>query len=172
VEEYDSTFTFVKSFTDTTLPDGYATFGIKNINGNLYVTFALQNTMKHDDVPGKGHGFVDVFDTDGKMIQRFASKGKLNSPWGLALAPADFGKFSNELLIGNTGDGKIHAYDLATGHFEGTLKNQNDKPITNDRLWALDFGDSVVAGSPDDLFFTSGYNNETDGLFGKIVAVP
>jgi uncharacterized protein (TIGR03118 family) len=172
VEEYDSTFTFVKSFTDTTLPSGYAPFGIRNINGNLYVTFALQNASKHDDVPGKGHGFVDVFDTDGNLIQRFASKGKLNSPWGLALAPADFGKFSNDLLIGNTGDGRIGAYDLNTGNFRDTLDGQDGKPISNDRLWALDFGDSVVAASPNDLFFTAGISAEADGLFGKIVAVP
>jgi uncharacterized protein (TIGR03118 family) len=172
VEEYDSTFTLVKSFTDTTLPSGYAPFGIRNINGNLYVTFALQNALKHDDVPGKGHGFVDVFDTDGNLLQRFASKGKLNSPWGLALAPADFGKFSNRLLIGNTGDGRINAYNLANGNFVGTLDGQNGKPISNDRLWALDFGDSVVAASPNDLFFTAGIKNEADGLFGKIVAVP
>jgi len=172
VEEYDSTFTFITSFTDKTVPAGFAPFGIRNINGNLYVTFALQNSAKHDDVPGKGKGFVDVFDTDGNMLRRFASKGKLNSPWGLALAPANFGKFSNKLLIGNTGDGTINAYDLASGHFAGTLDDQKGKPISNDRLWALDFGDTVVAASPSELFFTAGINNETDGLFGKIVAVP
>ena len=172
VEEYDSAFTFIKSFTDTTLPSGFAPFGIRNINGNLYVTFALQNTAKHDDVPGKGNGFVDVFDTDGNMLRRFASKGKLNSPWGLALAPADFGKFSNKLLIGNTGDGTINAYGLASGNFAGTLDDQQGKPISNDRLWALDFGDAVVAASPNELFFTAGINGEKDGLFGKIVAVP
>jgi uncharacterized protein (TIGR03118 family) len=172
VEEYDSTFTLVTTFTDKNLPSGFAPFGIRNINGNLYVTFALQDKAKHDDMPGKGNGFVDVFDTDGNMIQRFASKGKLNSPWGLALAPADFGKFSNDLLIGNTGDGTIHAYDLASGHFAGTLDDQHGKPISNDRLWSLDFGDTVVAASPSDLFFTAGINNEKDGLFGKIVAVP
>jgi uncharacterized protein (TIGR03118 family) len=172
VEEYDSTFTFVTSFTDKTLPSGFAPFGIRNINGNLYVTFALQNTAKHDDVAGKGHGFVDVFDTDGKMLRRFASKGKLNSPWGLALAPADFGKFSNKLLIGNFGDGRINAYDLATGNFAGTLDDQQGKPLSNDGLWALDFGDTVLAANPNELFFTAGINNEKDGLFGKIVAVP
>jgi len=172
VEEYDSTFTFVTSFTDKTLPSGFAPFGIRNINGNLWVTFALQNAAKHDDVPGKGNGFVDVFDTDGNMLWRFASKGKLNSPWGLALAPADFGKFSNKLLIGNTGDGTINAYDLASGGFAGTLDDQEGKPISNDRLWALDFGDNVVSANPNDLFFTAGINGEKDGLFGKIVAVP
>ena len=172
VEEYDSTFTFVNSFTDTTLPAGFAPFGIRNINGNLWVTFARQNAAKHDDAPGKGNGYVDVFDTDGNLLRRFVSKGKLNSPWGMALAPANFGKFSNELLIGNTADGTINAYDLATGHFVGTLDGQKGKPITNDRLWSLDFGDTVTAASPSDLFFTAGLNNETDGLFGKIVAVP
>src|SRR2546421_4495988 len=115
VDMYDSTFAFVKSFTDPTLPLGYAPFGIRNIDGNLYVTFALQNAAKHDDVAGKGHGFVDIFDTNGNKIKRFASRGSLNSPWGLALGPADFGKLSNHLLIGNFGDGMIHSFYLKDG---------------------------------------------------------
>ena len=172
VEMYDSTFAFVKSFTDPTLPLGYAPFGIRNIDGNLYVTFALQNAAKHDDVAGKGHGFVDIFDTNGYKIKRLASRGSLNSPWGLALGPADFGKLSNHLLIGNFGDGMIHAFDLKDGEFKGTLEGSDGKPLVNDGLWALWFGDGVALGNPNELFFTAGINGEADGLFGKILAMP
>ena len=172
VEMYDSTFAFVKSFTDPTLPPGYAPFGVRNIDGNLYVTFALQNAAKHDDVAGKEHGFVDIFDTNGNKIKRFASRGPLNSPWGLALAPADFGKLSNHLLIGNFGDGKIHAFDLKDGEFTDALEGSDGKPLVNDGLWALWFGDGVALGNPNELFFTAGINDEADGLFGKILAVP
>src|SRR5438309_2582729 len=104
---YDSTFAFVKSFTGPPLPLGYAPFGIRNIDGNLYVTFALQNAARHDDVAGKAHGFVDVFDTTGDEIRRFASRGPRNSPWGLALVAAGFGKVSNDVLIGIVGDGRV-----------------------------------------------------------------
>jgi uncharacterized protein (TIGR03118 family) len=157
----------VKSFTDDDLPRDFAPFGVRNIAGNLYVTFAKQNGMKHDDVPGPGNGFVDVFSTSGHLIRRFASRGVLNSPWGVALAPSDFGEFSNDLLIGNTGDGTIHAFDLATGDFQGEIQDHG-KPITNDRLWALWFGDSVAKAQPNQLFFTAGINDENDGLFGVI----
>ena len=172
VEMYDSTFAFVKSFTDPTLPQGYAPFGIRNIDGNLYVTFALQNAARHDDVAGKAHGFVDVFDTTGNKIRRFASRGPLNSPWGLALAPADFGKLSNQLLVGNFGDGKINAFDLRDGEFKHALEGGDGKPLVNDGLWAIWFGDGVALGNPDELFFTAGINDEADGLFGKILALP
>src|SRR5205823_334299 len=107
VDVFDSNFQEVQlagSFSDPDLPDGYAPFGIRNINGTLFVTYALQNDAKHDDVAGAGNGFVDEFDTNGNLIARFASQGTLNSPHGIALAPADFGQFSNALLIGNFGD--------------------------------------------------------------------
>src|SRR5438105_1683011 len=109
-------------FTDPDTPVGYAPFGIRNINGKLYVTYALQNAAKHDDVAGSGHGFVDVFDADGHLMRRLISRGKLNSPWGMVIAPDNFGKFSDRLLVGNFGDGRIHAYDLETGEFRGTLR--------------------------------------------------
>ena len=172
VEMYDSTFAFVKSFTDPTLPHGYAPFGIRNMDGNLYVTFALQNAARHDDVAGKGHGFVDVFDTNGNKIKRFASRGPLDSPWGLALAPADFGKLSNDLLIGNFGDGKINAFDLKDGEFKGQVEGGDGKALVNEGLWAIWFGDGVALGNPNELFFTAGINGEADGLFGKILALP
>ena len=171
VEMYDASFTLVKSFTDPTLPPGYAPFGIRNIDGNLYVTFALQNAARHDDVAGRGHGFVDVFDTNGARIRRFASRGPLYSPWGIALAPADFGRSSQQILIGNFGDGKINAFSL-DGEFQGALEGRDGKALVNDGLWALWFGDGVALGSPNELFFTAGINGEADGMFGKIVALP
>ncbi len=175
VEMFDSSFHLVGSFTDpklaNTCPEPnqcYAPFGIQTINGNLYVTFALQNAAKHDDVAGPAHGFVDVFDTSGNLLQRLISHGRLNSPWGLALAPVDFGLFSNALLVGNFGDGRINAYDLNTGEFLGQLRDQVNHPITIDDLWALRFGNDASAGLHNELFFTAGINDEADGLFGKL----
>jgi hypothetical protein len=103
------------SFTDPNLPAGYAPFGINNIGGKIYVTYAQQDGTKHDDVAGAGHGFIDVYDTNGHLLNRLVSQGVLNSPWGLALAPSNFGVFSNDLLVGNFGDGTINAFDITTG---------------------------------------------------------
>jgi uncharacterized protein (TIGR03118 family) len=178
VDVYDTNFNFVKSFTDPSLPAGYAPFGIQNIGGKLYVTFALQNAAKHDDVSGPGHGFVDVFDTNGNLLQQFTGGGPLNSPWGLALAPAKFGQFSNDLLVGNFGNSIVNAFDPNTGAFLGTLSDANHNPLvlTNPGgekgLWGLIFGNGAGAGDPNTLFFTSGINDESDGLFGQIDVVP
>jgi uncharacterized protein (TIGR03118 family) len=178
VEMFDSSFKLVGSFTDSKLANTcplpnqcYAPFGIQNIGGNLYVTFALQDAAQHDDVAGPAHGFVDVFDTSGNLIRRLISHGRLNSPWGLALAPADFGLFSNALLVGNFGNGRINAYDLNTGEFLGQLRDQTNTPITIDGLWSLQFGNDAAAGKHNELFFTAGINGEADGLFGRIAFV-
>lgn len=168
VEMFDSHFHLAGSFTDPSVPKGYAPFGIQNIGGNLYVTFALQNAAKHDDVSGPGHGFVDVFDTSGKMIRRLISRGQLNSPWGLALAPANFGQFSHALLVGNFGDGRINVFDPNTGASLGQLKNRSGAPIVIDDLWGLAFGNGAVAGATNELFFAAGIHDEMHGLFGKI----
>ena len=174
VEMFDAKFTLVKSFTDPALASDcpirgqcFAPFGIQNIGGNLYVSFALQNAAHHDDVSGAGNGFVDVFDTNGNMVQRFASHGTLNSPWGLALAPADFGAFSNDVLVGNFGDGRINAF-APSGTLLGQLQNQDGHPITINGLWGLAFGNGALAGDTNTLFFASGLNDEADGLFGSI----
>jgi uncharacterized protein (TIGR03118 family) len=172
VDVFDSKFnpaTLSGSFSDPGLPSGFAPFGIANIRGNLFVTYALQNSAKHDDVSGPGHGFVDVFDTNGNMIERFATRGHLNSPWGIAAAPLDFGKFSGDVLIGNFGDGKINAFDPTSGHFHGQLKDPSKKEIVIDGLWGLSFG-GAAASDPGTLYFTAGPNNEMDGLFGSIAA--
>jgi uncharacterized protein (TIGR03118 family) len=161
------------SFTDPKLQHGYAPFGIQNVNGQIWVTYAEQDKAKHDPVNKAAHGFVDVFDTDGNLLQRFAQHGHLDSPWGLAMAPATFGRFANDMLIGNFGNGVINVFDPATGHWLGMLSGPDGRPLVNDGLWSLTFGgalDSTGTPSPTDtLFFSAGLNNEQDGLFGSIV---
>jgi uncharacterized protein (TIGR03118 family) len=180
VEKFDTQFHLVASFTDPDLArtcpilqspaQCFAPFGIQSINDQLYVTFALQDAAHHDDVAGAGNGFVDVFDTDGRLIRRFASEGTLDSPWGLTLAPANFGTFSNALLVGNFGDGRINAFNALTGRFLGQLQSGNANAIAINGLWGLAFGNGFSAGNTNTLFFTAGFNDEANGLFGTIVA--
>jgi uncharacterized protein (TIGR03118 family) len=153
-------------FMDPGIPSGFAPFGIQNINGNLFVTYAKQNAEKHDDVAGPGNGFVDIFDTDGNLLRRFASKGPLNSPWGVARASFAFGRFSGDILVGNFGNGQINAFD-SNGNFLGTLRDGKGKPIAIDGLWTLTLGGGKNSNS-DTLYFTAGPNGETNGLFGTI----
>ena len=181
IDVFDSTFHSVTTphgaFTDPDLPPGYAPFGIQNLNGVIYVTYALQDALKHDDVRGKGHGFVNVFDTAGKLLRRVASQEKLNSPWGLALAPPDFGFFSGDLLVGNFGDGKINAFDPGdqdgNGEYEkrGQLHSADGPPLVIDGLWGLAFGNGGRGGVPGTLYFTAGPDGESHGLFGSLKPV-
>ena len=157
------------NFTDPDLPAGFAPFGIQNINGNLFVTYALQNSAKHDDVAGAGNGFVDIFDTNGNLLRRFASRGTLNSPWGVSRASFAFGRFSGDILVGNFGNGKISAFD-SNGDFLGILRDDNGKQIKIDGLWTLTLGGGRNSNF-DTLYFTAGPNGETDGLFGTITPV-
>jgi uncharacterized protein (TIGR03118 family) len=171
IDVFDTNFkpaTLPGTFTDPQIPKGYAPFGIHNINRDLYVTYALQNAQKHDDVAGKGHGFVDVFDANGNLIRRFAVRGVLNSPWGVALAPSAFGNFSNTLLIGNFGNGNINAFDIDSGNFRGPLRTSSGTNLVIDGLWSLAFGNGVDNFPTSSLFFTAGPDGETHGLFGKI----
>ncbi len=176
VEMFDANFQPAGSFTDAMLASDcpfpgqcYAPFGIQNLGGKLYVTFALQDAERHDDMSGPARGFVDIFDTSGHLLRRLTQHGHLNSPWGLALAPSDFGPFSGDLLVGNFGDGHINAFDPVTGQFRGQLSGADGHPLIIDGLWALAFGsDEAVNGAPNELFFTAGPNGEADGLFGKI----
>ena len=157
------------AFVDKRLPAGYAPFGIANINNLLYVSYALQNDLKHDDVKGPGHGFVDEYMPNGKLMRRFASRGTLDSPWGMVMAPnVGFGSASAHILIGNFGDGGINIFDPATGEWEGFLTDANGGSIALDGLWSLAFGNGSAAGPTTTLFFTAGPNAESDGLFGKI----
>ena len=181
VDVFDTNFkpvTLAGAFRDPNLPAGYAPFGIQNLGGVIFVTYALQDADKHDDVAGEGHGFVDAFDTAGTLLRRVASKGQLNSPWGLALAPADFGRFSGDLLVGNFGNGRIHGFDpsklTGQGEFQhrGPLHAADGGPIEIDGLWALSFGKGAQNNGPTNtLFFTAGPFDEQHGLFGSLVAV-
>jgi uncharacterized protein (TIGR03118 family) len=177
VDVFDTNFaphTFsANQFTDRHLPARYAPFGIANLNGMIFVTYAKQDAAKHDDVAGQGLGFVDVFSTSGNLIGRVASHGPLNSPWGLAVAPSGFGRFAGDLLVGNFGDGTINAYKME-GHgefeFAGKLKDASGRPIVIDGLWGLAVGNDGSAGPSSTLFFTAGTNGEADGLFGTLTA--
>jgi uncharacterized protein (TIGR03118 family) len=174
IDVFNSSFQLVTlsgSFSDPRLPDGYAPFGIQNILGNLYVTYAKQDEAAQRDVPGPGLGFVNVFDANGHLIRRFASRGRLNAPWGVALAPADFGRFSNTLLIGNFGDGRINAFDLQGGEPRGRLRTADGQAIVLDGLWGIAFGNGVINQPTNVLFFAAGPGEEEHGLYGRIEAV-
>jgi uncharacterized protein (TIGR03118 family) len=159
------------AFRDRDIPRGYAPFGIATIGRHLFVTYAKQDKDRHDDVAGPGHGFIDEYDLDGRLERRVASRGALNSPWGLAIGPESFGRFDDTLLVGNFGDGRIHAYRQWTnGQFtlEGTIADQRGLPIVIPGLWAIVPGNDGRAGSSKDLYFTAGPEDELHGLFGLI----
>jgi uncharacterized protein (TIGR03118 family) len=170
VDVFNSRFHLVHlpgSFRDRHLPPGYSPFGIRAIDGLIYVTYAKQDADRHDDVAGPGHGFIDVFTPGGFLLERLVSRGALDSPWGLEVAPQGFGPFGGKLLVGNFGNGRIHAYGLFSGRFDGTLRDQHHMPITNDGLWALQFGTATTGGTGT-LLFSAGLNEEADGLVGAI----
>ncbi|TMF19659.1 MAG: TIGR03118 family protein [Chloroflexi bacterium] len=166
VDVFNGNYAPAGSFTDPKIPANYAPFNVQNLGGVLYVTFAMRDATGHDDIAGQGHGFVDAFDTNGNLLRRLVSHGRLDSPWGLAIAPASFGDFAGDLLVGNFGDGRINAYTVDKGNFRGVLTGTNGAPITIDGLWALRVGNT--AADPNAVYFTAGINNEADGLFGKI----
>lgn len=171
IDVFDSAFkpaTVLGKFSDPYIPQGFAPFGIQAIGGNIYVTYAKQDADKHDDVQGKGLGYVDVFDPNGFLLRRIAARGPLNAPWGLALAPAGFGRFANCLLIGNFGDGRINAYDLVDGRFVGRLRAQDHHPLEIEGLWGLAFGNGFAAQPVNTLYFTAGPGDEAHGLYGRI----
>lgn len=170
VDVFDAVFHQVNlagSFADPNLPSEFAPFGIQNIGGQIFVTYAKQNAAKHDDISGPGNGFVDIFGADGTFVRRFATQGPLDSPWGVALAPSTFGNFHGDVLIGNFGDGLINAYTPA-GVLRGQLKSETRAPIQIDGLWGLRFGNGGAGGNPNTLFFAAGIGGEAHGLFGTI----
>jgi uncharacterized protein (TIGR03118 family) len=172
VDVWDASFTRVEhpgAFEDPAIPSGFAPFGIQAVNGMIVVTYAKQNPATGDDVAGPGNGFVDIYDTGGTLLRRFAAHGPLNSPWGVALAPQGFGRASGALLIGNFGDGRINAYDPVDGKFLGARRDAHGSRIIIDGLWALQFGNGVI-GSPQSLLFTAGPDDEAHGLFGELTA--
>jgi uncharacterized protein (TIGR03118 family) len=180
VDVFDKDFQLVHldgSFTDPNIPAGFAPFGLKNVNGTLFVTYAKQDDAKHDDLKGVGNGFIDEFTLGGKFIERFASQGLLNSPHGITVAPDSFGQFSNALLVGNFGDSKVNAFDLKTGAFLGQLADAKGAPLVLNGgfketdlkgLWGITFGNGQNGAATNSLFFASGINAENDGLFGKV----
>jgi uncharacterized protein (TIGR03118 family) len=172
IDIFDTNFTRLPIdflFRDRHLPAGYAPFNVAEIGKQVFVTYAKQDADKHDDVAGAGHGFIDVFTNFGVFLHRFASRGVLNSPWGMTIAPQHFGAFSGDLLVGNFGDGRIHAYNPRTSRLEGTLRYANHKPVVIDGLWGLLVGD-MVAGGPDAVWFSAGPDGESHGLLGTLRA--
>jgi uncharacterized protein (TIGR03118 family) len=174
VDVFDTHFKLTQlagSFSDPSLPSGFAPFNVQNLGGKIYVTFAQQDEFKHDEVDGPGLGYVDVFTTSGILLQRLARGGTLNAPWGLELAPAGFGKFGGDVLVGNFGDGTVNAFDPNTNTFKGQLRDETGQVISIDGLWGLSFGNGAAGGDKTTLYFTAGLNGENDGLLGKLTPV-
>ena len=166
IEVFDGNFNRVMldgGFVDPDLPAGFRPFNIQNLNGELYVAYRNRSDPEHG-------GVVDVFDPSGNFTRRISSGASLNAPWGLALAPGDFGDFSGALLVGNFGldDGRINAFDPATGDYLGHLNGPDGNPLALERLWTLAFGNGGSGGDTNVLYFTAGINREQDGLFGRI----
>jgi uncharacterized protein (TIGR03118 family) len=171
VDVFDSSFARVTptgKFVDPNLPAGYAPFNVQAIGNRLYVAYAKQDAQAADEVPGAGLGVVDVFDTGGTFLQRLVTGGALNAPWGIVMAPANFGTFSNALLVGNFGDGKINAFDPTTGSMLGTLSRSDGSPLVLDGLWGMAFGNGLNSQPANTLFYAAGPNDEAHGLYGRI----
>ncbi len=172
VDMFDQKFDRVKSFTDKSIPAGYAPFNVQVLDNKLFVTFAKQDDMKHDDVAGPGNGFVDEFDLEGHLLHRVESGGQgspLDSPWGLAIAPSSFGSFAGDLLVGNFGDGTIDAFDLKHhDEFVGKLTDSSGNTIHIPDLWELIPGNGGSAGDTNTIYFTAGGKDESQGMFGSL----
>ena len=178
LDAYGTNLTLLAQFADPTAPAGYAPFNVQSLGGMVFVTFAKQDAAKHDDAPGPGHGLIDVFTPATGMFTRLATGkdagGKLkeiNSPWGLALSPTNFGGHADQLLVGNFGSGTIMAFE-ANGKFQGLLEGPRERPVVIDGLWGLAFGNGGRGGRPETLYFTAGPNGEANGLFGALDPVP
>jgi uncharacterized protein (TIGR03118 family) len=180
VDVFDASFTPVTTagaFRDAKLPKGYAPFGIQALNGNIFVTYALQDKAKMDDVAGNGFGYVDEYTPTGKLVARVASGGRKNAPpnapWGLALAPSSFGPFAGDVLVGNFGNGRISAYQERNPGkwvYKGQLRRGDGSLIAIDGLWAIAFGNGSASGPTTSLYFAAGPGGEAHGLFGSITA--
>jgi uncharacterized protein (TIGR03118 family) len=170
VDVYDSSFTlqhWAGAFVDPNLPSHYSPFGIDHIGSELYVSYALHVPGNDDDVAGPHRGFIDVFGTNGAFHRRLVSRGSLDSPWGMTVATHRFGRFAGDLLVGNFGNGHIHAYNRFSGQYEGALRDANGEPVVIDGLWALEFGNGIT-GDHNTLLFSAGPDDEAHGLFGSI----
>ncbi|MGI8991639.1 MAG: TIGR03118 family protein [Bryobacteraceae bacterium] len=184
IDVFDANFAPVSltgAFLDPMIPAGFAPFNIQNLSGKLYVTYAKQDAAKQDDVSGPGNGYVDVFDMSGVLLQRIAAGGVLNSPWGVAIAPAGFGDFGGNLLVGNFGNGRINAFSLTggmtAGMSTGALQDAKGNAIVIPGLWALQLGNGGNGGDSNAIYFTAGIPGpsgpvESHGLFGSLQAGP
>jgi uncharacterized protein (TIGR03118 family) len=177
VDAYDAELNLVGQFTNRHAPAGYAPFNVQAIEDMVFVTFAMQDADKHDDVPGQGHGLIAVLNPQDGTFHRFAAGSaaggrvrEIDSPWGVALAPATFGKHGGQLLVGNFGSGTIMAFE-ANGRFRGLLKGRSHGSVVIEGLWGIAFGNGGRAGVPDTLYFTAGPGGESHGLFGSLVPV-
>jgi uncharacterized protein (TIGR03118 family) len=173
IDVFDQGFNLVHlsgSFQDPQIPPGFAPFNVQQLGGRLFVAYANHVDDREDEVAGQGLGFIDVYSTSGHLLRHLIERGQLNAPWGLVRAPAGFGRFSDALLVGNFGNGRINAYNPNTGEFLGRLRHEDGRPIQIDGLWALRFGNGVT-GNPTTLLFTAGIDDEAHGLFGAIQAV-
>lgn len=170
IDVFDRNFNPVQlsgSFTDPHLPAGLAPHGVHVIDNQVYVAYGQQDAAKHDPVPGASSGRVDIFDVNGNFIKTFATGGTLNAPWGVVATPASFGEFSNDIFVGDFGDGAINAFD-PTGKFLGQVSDTNGKPIINPGLWDMVFG-AGGTGDPNTLYFTAGGSDQTSGLFASLI---
>jgi len=175
IDVYDKDFhlvTLTGNFTDPNVPDSYSTFNIQNLAGQLYVTYAQQSHKEPDEETDRGSGFVDVFDTSGHLVARLIEGNHLRAPWGLAMAPATWGEFANALIVGNFGDGQLHAYNPVSGKYLGELSDESGKPVVIDGLWGITFGNGANGGDKNALYFAAGPEDETHGLFGSLRVVP
>lgn len=171
IDVFDGGFnkaTLPGGFKDAALPAGYAPFGIQAIGDRIYISYAMRAAAGGDDVKGAGLGAIDVFDIAGNLVKQLVTGGALNAPWGMAMAPSNFGTFSGKLLVANFGDGKINAYDAGTGAAAGTLGKADGSAIVVDGLWGVAFGPGVNSQPTNTLFFTAGPGNEAHGLYGRI----
>ncbi|MBZ5622829.1 MAG: TIGR03118 family protein [Acidobacteriia bacterium] len=172
VDAFDTNFNSITlpsgAFHDGNIPAGFAPFNVQNIDGSIFVTYAKQDALKHDDVPGPGLGYVDQFTPEGRLVNRLQHGDWLNSPWGVVKAPGNFGKLSQRLLVGNFGSGQIAAFNAESGKFQSMMNDPNGKPVTIDGLWGLNFGNGFDAGAANVLFFAAGIQGESHGLFGTL----
>lgn len=177
VDAYGADMSLLGQFADTNAPAGYAPFNVQSVGDMVFVTFAKQDDDKEDDVAGRGHGLIDVFDPATGVFHRFAAGSDagghlhaIDSPWGIALAPGTFGKHANQILVGNFGSGTIMAFDT-NGKYRGLLRGVNGKPVRIEGLWGLAFGNNAAAGVSDTLYFTAGPDDESHGLFGSLAPI-
>jgi uncharacterized protein (TIGR03118 family) len=171
VDVFDSKFRKIstRGFQDRNLPKGYAPFNVEQIGNDVFVTYGLQDANKLIDVPGKGHGFVDEFRTDGQLERRFASRGTLSSPWGMVVAPHSWGKYAGKILVGNLGDGRVNVFDPHSGHLLGQLTDTKGKPVVIPGLWGLIVGNDTAGGS-DAIWYAGGAtaDNPAHGIVGTL----